>query len=65
MAKLSKQKLLCGRVGISIKTNRFVQPYCHPFLLINLPHATDDVLLINRLVMQGLEKIYQPHLNYK
>lgn len=65
VAKLRKQQLLCASVGISIKTNRFVQPYYHPFLLIILPHATDDVLLINHLVMQGLKKIYQPNLNYK
>ena len=65
VAKLRKQQLLCASVGISIKTNRFIQPYYHPFLLINLPHATDDVLLINQSVMQGLEKIYQPNLNYK
>lgn len=65
VARLRKQQLLCASVGISIKTNRFVQPYDHPFLLVSLPHATDDVLLINRLVMAGLEKIYQPNLSYK
>ncbi len=65
VAKLRKQQLLCASLGISIKTNRFIQPYYHPFLLINLPYATDDVLLINQSVMQGLEKIYQPNLHYK
>lgn len=63
--RLRKQKLLCASVGISIKTSRFHDHYYKPFILINLSHATDDILLTNKAVMIGLEKIFKPNLAYK
>ena len=63
--RLRKQQLCCASIGVSIKTSRFHDNYYKPFLMIQLSHATDDVLLINRAVMHGLHQIFKKHMAYK
>ena len=65
VSRLRKQQCLCASIGLTIGTNRFVTPYYRPYVMLNLSHATDDILLINKIVMHGLDQIYKPKLNYR
>jgi DNA polymerase V len=64
--KLRRQRSLCKKVRVSIRTGMFnpqEAQYANG-ILIELPYPTDDVRLLTKAAHQGLERIYRPGFSY-
>lgn len=64
--KLRAQASLCKRLRVSIRTGMFnpEQPRYANGILCELPYPTDDVRLLTRAALEGLERIYRDGFAY-
>ena len=65
--KLRAQGSLTQAILVFIQTNRFneKEPQHHQSIVMQLPVATDDTIMLLKAARKGLEKIYKPNHRYK
>lgn len=66
VSRLRDDMSLCKMIGVFIQTGRFdkAEKYT-PYVIMQLPEHTDDVLEITRIAMQAIDEIFKPGFKYK
>ncbi|QUY35606.1 Y-family DNA polymerase [Acinetobacter junii] len=57
---------ICKMIGVFIQTGRFNQSEKYsPYIIVQMPEHTDDLLEITRAAMKGIDRIYKKGFKYK
>lgn len=66
VSRLRDDMSLCKMIGVFIQTGRFDKCAKYtPYVIMQLPEHTDDVLEITRIAMQAIDEIFKPGFKYK
>jgi len=67
VTRLRSQQLYCGHLIVFAQSDPYdtKQSAYYPSLSYALPEATDNLLLLSKLAMQLLEKLYRPDVSFK
>lgn len=66
VSRLRDDISLCKMIGVYIQTGRFDKNEKYsPYIVMQLPEHTDDVLEITRIAMKGISQIYIQGFKYK
>ncbi len=64
--RMRADESICKMVGVYIQTSRFDKTERYsPYVVVQMPEHTDDLLLITRAAMKGIDQIYKKGFKYK
>lgn len=64
--RLRNDGSICKMIGVFIQTGRFNKDQRYsPYIIVQLPEYTDDLLEITRAAMKGIDQIFKPGFKYK
>lgn len=64
--RMRHDESLCKMIGVFIQTGRFSQTEKYsPYIIVQMPEHTDDLLEITRAAMKGIDQIYKSGFKYK
>lgn len=64
--RMREDSSICKMIGVYIQTNRFNKAERYsPYVVMQLPEHTDDLLEITSVAMKAIDQIFKPGLKYK